>query len=276
MSPAELDRVLARARPVVSPDFADAVLRRIETPSRVACAVEPERRARRSRVAVAAALAALAAILVLVVVAGGSPRRGGPSNPDSPAAPEPSHRAAVPLENPHADARYADRCNACHEVTSAMPSTRRVVGPPRGVEIEAFVDFECPTCGEALRTLQILAINHGDLRIVIRHPIDQIATRAVLAAADQGRYWAMTDKLVGKPAPTRATVDALARELRLDLDQFAKGFTDKVHPAIEVDRREAHRLRITPPAFLVDGLLFRGPQAIPLMRQHVEHTLANP
>ncbi|HEY5933686.1 MAG TPA: thioredoxin domain-containing protein [Kofleriaceae bacterium] len=272
MSPAELDRVLARARPVVSPDFADAVLRRIETPSRVACAVEPERRTRRSRVAVAAALAALAAILVLVVVVGGSPRRGGPSG--KPAAPaKPSHRAAGVLENPHADVRYNDRCSACHEVTSAMPSTRRVVGPPRGVEIEAFVDLECPTCGEALRTLQILAINHGDLRIVIRHPIDQIATRAVLAAADQDRYWAMTDKLVGKPAPTRATVDALATDLRLDLDRFTRSFTDKVHPAIEVDRREAHRLRITPPAFLVDGVLFRGPHAIPLMRQHVEHTL---
>ena len=65
-------------------------------------------------------------------------------------------------------------------------------------------DFECPYCGMAEGTIRELLAQHGDdVRYVFRHlpltdvhPSAQLAAEASEAAAAQGKFWEMYDKLL--------------------------------------------------------------------------------
>jgi len=300
MSPAELDRALASARPVVPAGFADAVVVQIARPEpdplRVAAharaALEPSIIAHRSRrlaiTTITAGLAIAAAFVVVLLGAGddrdrprdrdeaGAPARSplravAPTRPPTPPTPSGPKK----LENPHDDEARYGRCSLCHELSSAAPSSRRLITPKRKVTVQAFVEFDCPSCRETIRTLEILAISHPDVRILMLHPTDDVPTRAALSADNQGRYWEMAELLVTNPDHSRSTIAAHAKKMRLGLDRFAAGFTDaKIEAEIEQERRHMLRYGITPPSFVIDGLRFDGPQALELMRRQVEEMLS--
>jgi cyclophilin family peptidyl-prolyl cis-trans isomerase len=83
-------------------------------------------------------------------------------------------------------------------------------GPEKAtVTLLAYCDFQSASCEAYARIIDQLLINHpNDLRVVFR-PVPainyikqldktQLSVQAVLAAADQGKFWEMRDRLVAK------------------------------------------------------------------------------
>ena len=119
---------------------------------------------------------------------------------------------ALPLAVPMLDPPVAPRDHA--------------LGPAGArVTLVEYADFECPSCGAAHPVIQAVQRAFGDnLRLVFRHfplrdshPHALDAARAAEAAAEQGRFWPMHDRLFERQHALEA--DDLARHARkLELD----------------------------------------------------------
>jgi Na+/H+ antiporter NhaA len=96
------------------------------------------------------------------------------------------------------------------------------------VTLVEYGDFECPYCGRAEPIVRELLAGFGDLRYVWRHlPLSdvhqhaQLAAEATEAAADQGRFWEMSDKLLTHQDALRVRdLVSYAQDLGLDVDRF--------------------------------------------------------
>jgi Na+/H+ antiporter NhaA len=110
------------------------------------------------------------------------------------------------------------------------PEYDHVRGPDDApVTLLEYGDFECPFCGQAEGSIRDLLTEHGDdVRYVWRHlplsdvhPSAQLAAEASEAAAAQGRFWDMYDRLLshqGELSPRDLVRHA--GELGLDVERF--------------------------------------------------------
>jgi protein-disulfide isomerase len=110
------------------------------------------------------------------------------------------------------------------------PEYDHIRGPDDApVTLLEYGDFECPYCGQAERAIRELLAGHGDdVRYVWRHlplndvhPTAQLAAEASEAAAAQGRFWDMYDRLLSHQSEL-APRDLVrhAGELGLDVERF--------------------------------------------------------
>src|SRR3712207_2432708 len=92
-------------------------------------------------------------------------------------------------------------------------------------------DFECPFCGRATGTVEELRARFGNqLRYVFRHvplvdvhPHARLAAEAAEAAAAQGRFWEMHDRLfAGQDRLTAEDLLGYAAATGLDVPRFAR------------------------------------------------------
>src|SRR5262245_43401556 len=101
-------------------------------------------------------------------------------------------------------------------------------GPSEGpadakITIVEWSDYACRYCNRAQRTLAAVARLHpGEIRWVYRHlPLDMdntLAAEAGLAAAAQGSFWPMHDRLFAVHGRVdRAAVELIASDLGLDM-----------------------------------------------------------
>jgi len=110
------------------------------------------------------------------------------------------------------------------------PEYDHIRGPDDApVTLLEYGDFECPYCGQAEGSIRDLLAAHGDdVRYVWRHlplsdvhPSAQLAAEASEAAAAQGRFWDMYDRLLshqGELSPRDLVRHA--GDLGLDVDRF--------------------------------------------------------
>jgi Na+/H+ antiporter NhaA len=110
------------------------------------------------------------------------------------------------------------------------PEYDHIRGPDDApVTLLEYGDFECPFCGQAEGAIRDLLAAHGDdVRYVWRHlplsdvhPSAQLASEASEAAAAQGRFWDMYDRLLshqGELSPRDLVRHA--GDLGLDVDRF--------------------------------------------------------
>ncbi len=136
---------------------------------------------------------------------------------------------------------------------------------PRGAAITVieFGDFECPHCGEAEPVARALLAGDADLRFVWRHlplsdvhPAAALAAEAAEAAAAQGRFWEMHDRLLDHQ--DRLAADDLvahAAALGLDVDRFRRDLESRVHLArVAQDIESADLSGATgTPTFFING-----------------------
>jgi protein-disulfide isomerase len=147
--------------------------------------------------------------------------------------------------------------------------------PARGgkepkVTIIEFADFQCPFCARANTTLDDLAKIYGnELRLVFKHnplPFHDRAMPAALAAEaarEQGKFWAMHDKLFADTQHlSQENLEKYAGEIGLDVVKFNAALKKNSEPLrrrIAADQAEAGRFgAVGTPNFFINGRPLRG------------------
>ncbi len=160
------------------------------------------------------------------------------------------------------------------------PDRDHIRGPEEGlVTVVEYGDFQCPFCGRAEPVLRSLLSEFGDLRFVWRHlpltdvhPLAQLAAEAAEAAAHQGAFWAMHDRLLGgQPRLGPADLVAHAQALGLDVDRFMDDLASHVGAGQIIDDTTGadHSGVIGTPTFFIDGRRYQGPFDIGALAESV-------
>ncbi len=147
------------------------------------------------------------------------------------------------------------------------------------VTVVEYGDFECPFCGQAEPTVRELLAERGDVRYVWRHlplrdvhPRAELAARASEAAAVQGAFWDLHDRLLDHQDALRpADLERYAADLGLDVEQFR---TDLHSPLlaerVAEDLDSADRSGVSgTPTFFVNGRRHYGAYDIGALTQDV-------
>jgi protein-disulfide isomerase len=134
------------------------------------------------------------------------------------------------LENPEVLQEAMERLRLKHVASQIAPHRRQIETPYAGAWIGAkdgdvtlvqFFDYACGYCKASLPDVQRLVRDDPKVKIVFRElPIlsreSEIAARASLAAAEQGRFEAFHDAMYAAGRPGPDTIAAAVRKAGLD------------------------------------------------------------
>lgn len=176
------------------------------------------------------------------------------------------------------------KAKAKHYATQLSGLTPRGASNPK-VEILMCGDFDCPFCKRATTTLEALRKAHkNDLAIYFRHqplPMHKqaiAAHRAAVAADNQGQFWPMFDLLYAQQnLRSTSEIEAMAKQLKLDLKQFRKDIADpKTDALIERQRQfcEQQLDNTGTPGFFINGRPLPGAQPIAAFEAIITEELA--
>lgn len=164
-----------------------------------------------------------------------------------------------------------------HGLDAPVSSRDHVRGPRSAVmSIVEYGDFECPYCRAATTIVNGLLETLGDqLSFTFRHfpmrevhPHAQHAAEVAEAAAAQGHFWDMHDRLfAGLAELDAASLIRYARELDLDADGLVDELADHTYAArVEEDRQSGVASGVTStPTFFIDGMRYDGSVSLPKM-----------
>jgi formate-nitrite transporter family protein len=144
------------------------------------------------------------------------------------------------------------------------------------VSLVEYGDFECPYCRSAVEIVNGLQQALGDqLAFAFRHfpmreahPHAQHAAEVAEAAAAQGRFWDMHDRLfAAQDALDDESLLRYARELSLDWERVRDELASHSHAArIEKDLQGGIASGVTStPTFFIDGTRYDGSVSLPKM-----------
>jgi len=132
-----------------------------------------------------------------------------------------------------------------------------------------FSDFECPYCSRAISTIAgLLHAYPNDAKLIYKefplelHPHARMAAAAALAAADQGKFWEMHDKLFANyNRLSQERINELAQEAGLDMERFRKDIASgKYETHIERDINDGQQAGVQgTPTLFVNGKRYNGP-----------------
>jgi len=147
--------------------------------------------------------------------------------------------------------------------------------------IVEFADFECPFSKEESSVVRELAARYPDrVRFIYRdfplsdiHPRAESAARAGACAHEQGKFWAMHDKLFqNTPALAESDLKRYAQEIGLDVARFnACLTTEKYRDEVQDDYEAgvAAGVRGTP-TFFIAGRRVEGAIPAPIFEQIIK------
>jgi protein-disulfide isomerase len=166
------------------------------------------------------------------------------------------------------------------------PARDHLRGPADApVTLVEYGDFQCPYCGDAYPVVQELVERFGDrLRFVFRHmpladlhPRAPAAAEAAEAAAAQGRFWEMHDRLYEHQLElSDAELREHAAAVGLDVDRFDRELSEGVHAArVEEDYASGVRSG-TPstPRFFVNNVMHLGSPSFPELEERIATELS--
>ena len=141
----------------------------------------------------------------------------------------PPDRAPARPRSARASCRAPPRSSSTCPRTSTPRATTSAAPTDAPVTLVEYGDYECPYCGQAEVVIRELQDSFGDdLRYVWRHlplndvhPNAQMAAEAAEAAAAQGAFWEMHDRLLThQDELTPMDLGRHAEAVGLDVDRF--------------------------------------------------------
>jgi protein-disulfide isomerase len=152
------------------------------------------------------------------------------------------------------------------------------------VTIVEYSDFECPFCSRVGPILkQVEDQYQGRVRIAFKHsPLPfhskaPLASKAALAAGEQGKFWEMHDKLfANQKALERDSLIAHARDLGLDMGRFEKDLENpRYDEQIKRDTAEGQQNGASgTPTFFINGRQLVGAQPFDAFKKVIDEELA--
>ena len=166
-------------------------------------------------------------------------------------------------------------------IPAVQPARDHVRGAVDGrVTLVEYGDFQCPFCGDAYPVVRALLEDYRWLRFVFRHmplpdlhPRAPAAAEAAEAAAAQGRFWDMHDRLFeNQHALSDDQLREHAAALGLDVERFDRDLREGVHrERVEEDLRSGAQSGIpSTPRFFVNGAIHLGSATEPELRRVIE------
>jgi Na+/H+ antiporter NhaA len=161
------------------------------------------------------------------------------------------------------------------------PERDHVRGPTESeVTLLEYGDLECPYCGQAEPVIRELLSEVGDLRYVWRHlpladvhPLAQLAAEATEAAALQGKFWEMHDRLLAHQDELRVRqIMEHAEAIGLDMDLFRAAMKKRKgagHIAEDVESADLSGVSGTP-SFFINGSRHQGAYDIDTLTKAVK------
>jgi protein-disulfide isomerase len=173
------------------------------------------------------------------------------------------------LEKKQQDAEEKQRLSAVSDNADEIFRSKidLVAGNAKGdVTMVEFFDYNCAWCKKGLPEVLQLMKDDGKLRVVMKEfPIfgedSEYAARAALASRKQDKYWPFHLAMLGHEGKiTKASVDQIAQDQGLDLDQLKKDMeAPEVVAAITRNQALASKLAISgTPAFIIDNKVIPG------------------
>ena len=165
------------------------------------------------------------------------------------------------------------------------PERDNIRGPlDAPVTLVEYGDFECPYCGQAEPIVRNLLADFGDVRYVWRHlpltdvhPHAQLAAESAQAAAAQGAFWEMHDKLFQhQDALTEADLSRYAAEIGLDVEAFERDLSERTgaeRVAADVESADLSSVSGTP-TFFINGRRHYGAYDIDALKAAVRSARA--
>jgi len=151
------------------------------------------------------------------------------------------------------------------------------------VTLVEFSDPECPYCGRAHESIDLLYMELGDrVRFAMKfapmpfHRRAPAAVAAAFAAGEQGKFWEYVDALFSHPdALDRRGLERMAAQLGLDMKGFNEALdSNRFGPAIEADQSQANTLGVTGvPTFFINGRSLVGARPIEEFRAKILEAL---
>ena len=153
------------------------------------------------------------------------------------------------------------------------------------VTVVLYGDFLCPYCRRLIPVLARLREALGNRLVYVfrhfpnerAHPGAERVARATEAAAKQGRFWEMHDRVYAHELPiTERVLLDFARELALDPDRFkADTLGDEARERVEEDLEEGRNHGVTgTPTLFVDGIRYDGAWDFYSMLEALERPIA--
>ena len=158
-------------------------------------------------------------------------------------------------------------------------------GADDAVTVVSYGDFLCPYCRRLMPVLARLREALGDRLVYVfrhfpnerAHPGAELVARAAEAAAKQGQFWQMHDRIYRREPPiTEPLLLDFARELGLDVDRFAADMrTDEARKSVDEDLEEGRANGVTgTPTLFVDGVRYDGAWDFYSMLEALERPVA--
>jgi len=170
------------------------------------------------------------------------------------------------------------------EVYKILPGDAPHIGAadPKITLIE-FSDFQCPYCSRAKGTVsELLKLYKDSLQVTFRHfplPFHNNATPAAIAAvaaAEQGKFWEMHDKLfANQQALGAADFEKYAQEIGLDMAKFKAALDSaKTKAVVEADKKMGETFGVGgTPAFFINGHAFSGAYPLESFKTAIDEEL---
>jgi protein-disulfide isomerase len=151
------------------------------------------------------------------------------------------------------------------------------------IKVVEFYDYECPHCQAFKSDMEQLITERGNQISVYFmmfplesvHPQSRSAAQAALAAAQQGKFHEMHDRLFAPRAPHgRDAVMSYAKEIGLDMAKFEKGYDDVASQVTsDIKQGEAAGVNATPTIFVNDRK-YEGPAIAKYVGMWIDEELA--
>jgi len=167
--------------------------------------------------------------------------------------------------------------------TPSIAFVDHVLGPvTAGIELIEYSDFESPSCAQAYHAIGILLrqFEHR-IRFVFRHfplveihPHAELAAEAAEAAAAQGEFWAMRERLFeNQPHLKSKDLRKYAGEIGLDLERYDSEMSDHIYRQRVQEHLVSGRLLGVhgSPAFFLNGEVVDVSFGLQTLEDAVQH-----